>query len=247
VAIAIAGTISEHVSPAATAVGNVDGNHTTASDTSLLLNLVAIEAHEAPEDATPSRFDISDTNQTLTLIGDTGYTGSSSDVRLLAYGLVSPGAVVDANCRFDVEFDADQIASIWINFSGTITSSVAAATNYENEKVNVAATSTTVIPEGGSTGNPLICWAAANGNDMAPSSVNNSFTELLDNVTAATTADYAYHLSMLSGGPSAATVTWNTTDENSGILIELVPATSTNLLPDYSGQRGVMRGVGRGT
>ena len=246
-AITIVGSISEHVNPAATPVGFKDGVHTTTADTDLLMHFVAIEGNEAP-DSTPSRFDISDTNQSLTLIADTGSTGSNTDVRLLAYGLVSPGAVTTADCRFDVAIEAAQIASIWVNFAGVVTSSVAAATNFENEKVNTAASSTTVIPSGGSTGNPLICWAAANGNDMAPSSVDNSFTELLDNVTAATTADYAYSLSsLLTGGPSAVTVSWNVSDENSGLLIELIPAASTNLLPDYSGSRGVMRGVGRGT
>ena len=47
-AIQVTGTISEHVSPASTEVGFVDGNHDSTADTSLLLNLVAIEGNENP-------------------------------------------------------------------------------------------------------------------------------------------------------------------------------------------------------
>lgn len=247
-AISIVGTISEIVSPNSTAVSFVDGNHTTTADTDLLLHFVALEGNQGPDTA-PSRFDISGTDQALTLISDSGSTGSNTDVRVLCYGLVSPGAVTGASCRTDVQFTANPIAAVWVNISGVVTTSVAAATNDAGTYQDTSGTgSTTVLSSGGSTGNGLIAWAAAQSNSMQPSSSDNGFTEQVEGVTAATTSDLSYNLcTLLSGAPSAVTITWNTTEENSGLLVELIPATSTNLLPDYSGtHRGIMRGTGRG-
>lgn len=248
-AIQIVGTTTEITSPASTSVGFVDGNHTTTSDTDLLIVCVAIEGNDNLEPSNPIRFDISGTNTALTLISDSGAATDGTDVRSYVYGLISPDTIDPANCRVDVQFSTNQIASVWINLSGTNTGSVAAATNDLETVNNESAGSTTVFASAGSTGNGLLVWGAAHSNDMKPSDADNSFIEQVDNVTAATSSDFAYNLStLLAGAPSAVTLTWNTTNENAGNLIEIIPATSTSLLPGYTGiGRGVMRGVGRGT
>jgi len=220
-AVTVVGSVSEIVSPAATSVSFVDGNHTTTADTDLLIACIAIEGNEALESNEVS-FDISGTPQVLTLISDTGSTGNNSNTRTLVYGLVSPGEIAAANCRTDVQFSANPIASIWINFSGTLTSSVAAATN-EVSKDTAGSGATSVLASGGSSGNALLAWGAAQSSASAPSSVDNSFVERADGVTAATGSDLAYHLStLLTGLPSAATITWNQTSQNSANLIEIV-------------------------
>jgi len=228
----IEGSISEIVSPASTSVGFVDGAHTTTAGTDLLLCLVGIEGSENMQPGGAEvRFDISDTDQSLTLISETSVTGSSADVRTLVYGLVSPGAVTTANCRTDIEFSANQIASIWVNIGNANTASVAAATNEIDTTQNTTESVSTVLSSGGSTGNSLIAWGVAMGNDMNPSSVSDGFTEQVEGVTAATTSDFAYNLStLLAGGPSGVTITWNTSDENSGNLIEII-SSSTGIGP----------------
>lgn len=248
-AISILGTTNVHKSPASTEVSLLDGNHATTSDTTLLLNFVAIEGAEEPNPTNPSRFDISGTDQALTLISDSLNTGSNGDVRTLIYGLVNPGAVAVANCRFSVQFSAFQIASVWVNVGGSVSTSVAAATNDIDQYSDTTGTgNTTVLTSGGSTGNSLFGWGAAQSNATSPSSVSGSFVEMVDSVTAATSSDLSFNLSrLLSGAPSGLTITWNSNNENAGNLIEVIPVASTNLLPDYSGTRGIMRGVGRGT
>ena len=223
----------------------LNGLHTTTANTSLLLCCWAIEGNENPHATLPCTFEASP----LTLIADTGATGSNADVRILVHGMVSPGAVTDGDTINEWLFSASPICAVWANFSGTVSTSVAAATNDLGSDVNSSPslTSTTVLASGGGTGNGLVAWAVAQSNAMAPSSPSGSFTEQVDDTTAATTSDFSFNLStLLSGAPSACTITWNTVDENAGSLIELIPATSTSLLPDYSGTRGVMRGVGRG-
>lgn len=248
-AISIVGSITETHSTNATSVSLVNTVHTTTSDTSLLLLCAAVEGNENPDPTAPALFDIGGTDQAMTLISDSGNTGSNGDVRTLIYGLVSPGAVTDANVRFDIEFSANPIVTVWVNISGVVTTSVAAATNDLETVSNTVAGSTTAFSSAGSTGNGLLVFAAAQGNDMNPSAPSGSFTEQVEGVTAATTDDLAYNVStLLSGAPSACTITWNTTDQNAGCFIELIPAASSGFLPGYKGSgRGVMRGVMRGT
>ena len=246
-AITIVGSITPVVSPASTDVTFINGQHTTTSDTDLLLCCVAVEGNENPSPTNPCRFDLSGSDTALTLISDSLSTGSNAGVRTLIYGMVSPGAVTDAQVRFSVEFSANPFAHVWVNISGTVTTSLAAATNDLEQVFGDTVGSTTVFASAGGTGNGLLVWGAAQGNDMAPSSTGVTFTKQVGTSTGATTSDLSVILSTLvSGAPSAVTITWNTTDENGGNLIELLPAASTNLLPDYSGTRGIMRGVGRG-
>lgn len=239
--IQVVGTTTETVSPESSSVSLLNGIHTTTSDTDLLLCLVAIKGNEALEAA--PLFDIGGTDQSLTLISDIGGQGSNGAIRTMVYGLISPGAVTNANVRVDVEFSANAIVGVWMNIKGVVTTSVAAATNELETERPVPAASSLSFASAGSTGNGLLTWCAAYGNDMAPSSVAG-FTEQVDGVTAATTSDIAYNCStLLSGAPSGATCTWNTIDESSGCYIELIPATSTGYEPGY---RGTGRGVGRG-
>jgi hypothetical protein len=219
----IKGTISEHVQAATASTGFLDGTHTTTADTDLLLCFIGLEGAESMDPAgSQVVFDISGTPQELTLISSTG-VATSSDVRTLVYGLVSPGAVTTANCRTNWEFSANQVVSVWMNLGGTATASVAAATNQIDTTQHTGETTATELTSGGSTGNSLIAWGVAMGNDMNPSSVSDGFTEQVEGVTGATVSDFAYNLStLLSGGPSGTTITWATSAQNSGNLIEII-------------------------
>jgi hypothetical protein len=247
-AISIVGSITEQVSPASTSVGLLNGNHTVDAGTDLLLCCIAMEGGEILDSSDPVKWNLAGVDEILTLISDSGAGADNSDVRTWVYGYVNPTAVDTGQTGIGIQFSANQVAATWINISGVNTDSVAAATNDLETVSNTSAGSTTAFSSAGATGNGLLVWSAAQNQSMAPSSADNGFTEQVDSVTAATSSDFAFNLStLLSGAPSAVTVTWNTTNENAGNLIELVPASSTSILPDYSGTRGVMRGVGRGT
>lgn len=250
-AIQIVGSITEQVSPASTSVNLLNSNHTSTSDTDLMLCCVAIEGAETLDSGDEVAFDLSGGNVNLANISDSGNTGDNSDVQCSVWGMISPGAVTDAQTSIRISpGTANQIAVVWINLSGTNTTSLAAATNDIDTYSDTSGSgSTTVLSSGGSTGNGLIAWGAAQNNSMAPSAADNSFIEQVDSVTAATSSDFAYNLStLLAGAPSACTITWNTTNENAGNLIEVVPATSSAFLPGFTGiGRGILRGVGRGT
>jgi len=197
-------------------------SHTTTNDTDLLLCLQAIEGNEDPHATDFCSFDGDD----LTLIRDTGSTGDNGDIRLLAYGMVSPDAKT-ATGSMQTAFSAFPMLAVWINIAGVLTSSVADATNFISEDVNTAVSPSSILTSGGSAGNGLIAWGVAQASSMSPSLFDSGFTEILDAVTSATSNDFAYNLARSwSGAPSGTTVDWTGTNENAAILIELVAATS---------------------
>jgi len=217
-------------------------SHTTTSDTDLLLAFIGFEGNEAINPTTGCQYDGVD----LTQIGDSGSTGDNSDIRIYTYGMVSPGANT-ANGRTAYQYSGAPAVSVWMNFSGTDTASVAAATNYIDDVVNTTITSTSVLSSGGTSGNSLMVFGMAQTSFMAGASINASFTEILDGQTGSGTSECAYYLASLFGGaPAGPTITWGSTNENSAVLIELVEAGLT-ALPGYHGSnRGIIRGTGRG-
>jgi len=205
----------------AQATNNV--SHTTTSDTDLLLAFVGVEGNEVVTATTGCQYDAVN----MTLIRDTGLTGSNSDIRVYVYGMISPGAnTANARTAFDGG-GASPAISIWVNINGVNTDSVAAATNYISEDVNTDAGTSSVLSSGGSSGNGLMAWGVAQHENNSPSSIDSGFSEILDSQTAATSEDVAYLLSShFAGAPSGATITWPNSNEQSAVLIELVAASA---------------------
>ncbi len=192
-------------------------SHTTTADTDLLLVCVLIEGNEAVN-GTPT-FDGND----LTLIRDTGSTGSNGDVRVYVYGMVSPGAVT-GTVSVDFTSSVNPSAVACINYKGTDTITVGLATNFINEDVNTSGTSTGVHASGGTSGNALFVVGCGQGADMQPASVDNSFVEVWDQQTGTSNSSDFGHIGAekLSSIPSAVTITYGATDENTSVLIELL-------------------------
>jgi len=198
--------------------------HTTDGFTDILLCFEAMEGNENPQATEFCTFDGDD----LTLIHDTGSTGSNTDVRILVYGMVSPGPKT-ANAQILTQFNAFPLVAIWVNLNGTDITSVAAASNFISESVNTVAASTNVLSSGGAAGNGLMAFGVAKGNDMNPSSIDSGMVEIVEDVTDATTSDFAFNLSRnFTSAPIGPTITWNTLDECTAVLVELVAAATDN-------------------
>ena len=243
-AIVEVGTRSIEVST--DAAGNVTENntvHTVGAGTDFLLALIAFEGNEAINPVAGCTWLGTD----LTEIDDTGSTADNSDLRIYAYGMVSP-EVGSGNAGTKYQYTGAPAVSVWMNFTGTATASVAAATNAISNVSNTSVTSTSVLSSGGTAGNSLIVFGAAQTSYMNPASVGGSFTTLFDYTTASGAAEFAYHLSTYYGisAATAATITWASSNENAAVMIELVAAGIENL-PGYHGaNRGILRGTGRG-
>lgn len=194
-------------------------SHTSTSDTDILVAFLGMEGAEA---ITSCDYD----DVAMTLIHDTGTTGSNSDVRIYVYGMVSPGAkTANGKTRYSGG-GANPGVSVWVNFKNTNTDSVAAATSAVSDDINTIAGTTGTLASGGAAGNALIAFGVGQGNDMAPSSLTGGFTEMLDAVTSATVTDFAYLLaSNYDTAPTGSTITWSTSDQNGQVLIELIAAT----------------------
>ena len=203
------------------AVTDVSYSTTVDASTTLLVLFISCEAGESVTD-TPAF----NTSENFTLIHATTESGSNADVRTYLYGLVSP-TVTTANITFTLSA-TDTCFSCALNYIGTVSSSVANATNFLSEDVNNAAgeTSTTVHASAGNSGNALLMGGAFKSGHGDPASNASSFTEIYDAATG--TADFSdlsyYVAELLNSAPSAITVTWATTDSNVGNYIEIVAA-----------------------
>lgn len=226
-----------------TGTNSYDMSHTTPSGASILIVSACMLGNRAFNGV--ATWDTDD----MDLIGETALTSSGvPDVGI--WGFVSPAAkTANVNVSWTNASEPFWIAAQ--SFAGTVTTSVPDATNLV-ETVTNGATSTTVFASGGSSGNALLVVAGAIGDDMDPASNDAGFTEILDQGTgggSGINADLCCYIAeLLSGLPSAVTITWATSDDNSGMLIELVAASAgTTSDVNYDGiGRGIMRGVARG-
>ncbi len=209
---------SETIDNSSTGRDPASFSHTTTADTDILLVCILIEGAEAVT-GTPT-FD----GDNLTLIHDTGSTGDNSSVRVYIYGKVSPGAKT-ATISVDFVSSVDPSAISCINYMGVDTTSVAAATNYLSEDVNTVGTSTGVHASGGSNGNTLFVVGCGQNEDMQPASVDNDFVEIWDEQTGSGSDDFGHIGAELTMGlPSAVTITYGASGDNTSVLIELVAA-----------------------
>jgi hypothetical protein len=170
----------------------------------------------------------------LTAIGATTAAGDSSDVAVKVWGVVSPGAKT-ATARGDWGSSPvnDCAALYCINITGCDTASVAAATNVGNEQVNNTAGTTTTVSSGGTTGNLNIFFGAGSGADMTPASNAESWTEIEDTLDTGggegNNQDLSVYIAEISGA-AGITVTWAASDENAGIVIEIVAVTGNPMM-----------------
>ena len=198
---------------------SVSFSHTTTADTDLLLVSFGVRGNESIS-VTP-QFNSSD----LTLVHDTGDTGSATDIRIYVYGVVAPGAVT-ANVTATYASSVNPDFVICRNWTDVVTTSVAAATNFISEDINTVGTSTSVLTSGGSSGNTLHAGGAAIGAKMRPVGWSSAaFNEITEGQTGTGgTTDFAFADAEYTTLPAGTTITWNDPDENTAVLIELVAA-----------------------
>jgi hypothetical protein len=199
-------------------------SHTVGSGTTLLIITVHITADESVT-GTPTW----NTNEDFTLIDVTTASASDLDTVTYVYGLVDPTATT-ANIVVNLTTSSEMLGVVAVNYSGTETASVAAATNFLSEDVNdsAAETNVSVHASAGNSGNALFMAATGKGADLSPASqtVGNTFTEICDEPTnGSATADVAIWVGhLLNNAPSAITLTWALTDSNASTYIEIVAA-----------------------
>ena len=160
----------------------------------------------------------------------------AGDAYLGVWALVSP-TVETGVVAWTFDGAVSSAAFGCVGYGGSVTSSVAAATNIDTFVENVTASSTTVLSSFGSAGNAYLALGSACGSDMSPASNASSFTERADSdsggagSTCGTTGDNAYYFADNLTAPAAVTVTWSTSDENAGVQVEIVAAATG---PSYS-------------
>ena len=199
-------------------------SHTVDSGTTLLLVSLHIMA-DAAISGVPQWSLGGGENMTLVHASTAGGAG---DVRTYVYGLVSPTGGA-GSVSTTITAASDYSYSSAVNYIGTETASVAAATNFLSEDVNDTATNTSVHASAGSSGNALYFAGNIKGGDGSPASNGSSFNELFDTNTGASTSNdgSVYVADLLDSAPSAITVTWAVIDENSSIYIEIVAAAAS--------------------
>jgi hypothetical protein len=146
-------------------------------------------------------------------------SGSGQDGQTAIYGLILAAAQKNKTANVVITFgNAAATTAIVHNWTGVDTASLAAATNFISDAVNDSPSSTTVLSSGGSSGNTLY----ANGGIR----IN---TRTATWATFAEIAEYAGGLytfvdAEYTSPPSGDTITWDGSDENVGVLIEIVAA-----------------------
>jgi len=234
VAISRGATISQTKITAATSSGDI--SHTVDTETTLLIVYIGLEAGE----------DVSGTPQwslgggeNLTLIHETTASGSNNDCRSFFFGLINPTAGA-GTVTINFTSNVNPGWTCAVNYLNTVSTSVAAATNFLDDDVNDTGTSqfryTTSL---GTISNALVCGGHAQGQDTSPMAPNQAFTEVFDTTTGpSNSADFGVWFGELfSELPSGLTVNMSATDENCSIIIELVaifvPATQNPALTRF--------------
>jgi len=167
----------------------------------------------------------------MTAIRDQGTQGSGN-IHAAVYGIISPSTGT-LNVTATLTAGAASHGFTAINYQDTDTASVAAAANFLSEDINNAATSTSVHASAGTAGRLLVIHGAARGQDMQPATVDNSFSEVYDEQTGTDGSEDEAHFGaeLAASAPSAVTITWATSDENSSIYFELLPAPAAGTAP----------------
>ena len=222
-AITVGGTPTTWTTSVTNTGPGTDFTHTVTSGTTFLYLVVSMEADFALTVA-PSW----NGSETMSLVTSTSTSGASGDVRQYIYGLVNPTATT-ANITWTQESN-DNGHGTAINYLGSISSSVADATNFIDQTVNNVAATTVDLASGGTAGATLIASAVFFGGDGEPATNGEGFSDRANSATGGSSvADLSFYVADLIGGaPSGCVVDWTGTasDECAGLLIELLPEPS---------------------
>jgi len=182
--------------------------------------------------------------ETFTLINKSTSSGSSADMQNYVYGLINPTVKAD-NIAYTVD-STTFLHHAAVNYINTNTDSVADATNFLSEDVNDTVSSTNVHSSAGGSGETLFFGGCVRGGDGDPSSNATGFTELGDSATGTNNNnDLAFYIAdSLNNAAKAITVTFNTSDENVGQLVEILKASAAPAFIAQQ-QRPVLRAVKR--
>lgn len=202
-------------SPSSSNRNNLSISHTSTADTDMLIAAFIIEGQE--EVTTTPQFDGND----MTLIHDTG-PEAASDVRVLIYGIVSPGAVT-ANVTITFASNVNPSVVFITNWKDVESTSVGNGTNFISDDVNTAGTTTSVLASGGVSGNSLYSAGAFQGADGDAATIDNGSIIETGTTGPSNSLDFAFiQAEILTGLPQSQTITWQADDENTAAMIELV-------------------------
>ena len=196
---------------------SISFSHTCDTGTELLIVKFQMRATESIS-GTPTF-----NGDNLTLIRDTG-SGGVQTPRIYVYGRVNPDITTGT---VSATLDSGAAPRCWSasNWQDVDTTSVAAATNFIDDTVNTSGSST-VLASGGSDGNILLAFGGFRGADGDPvgwssATFNEDFEESSgtsnSNSQICAEADY-------DTLPSGTTIGWSASDDNAGVLIEIVAA-----------------------
>lgn len=213
--MAIALASSELMIPTGT-LTTVDETYTMPSGVSLSLVFIGSRANVGVTE-TPSWNGTED----YTLITNVDAGSNNYDTAIALYGLVNP---TSGEADLDYTMDSGrQFYHSMLNWSGTINTSVANATNVIEEVNNQGNTNTTVFAEGGTTGRTTVLGAVLGDANSATHSNDASMTELHEGAGSGNSTSH-YVCYKIGGAPHAVTITWGSTNENTGIFLELIPS-----------------------
>ena len=204
------------------------------STTELALAFWAIEGNEAAEND-----EVSVNSVAFTGVHDSGAGVDGGDVRTYVHGLLNPGAVNDF-IKYDWAFTASPIVGICRKYIDVKTDTMGDATNVIQSVENNSATAVTDFSSGGGTdGNMLVLFACAQGNDMGDAVITNQadvtdtdWTIIANGETGTNSSDFSFVLAECTANlPKTPKVAWANSDENSGVIIEVVAATPVDPPP----------------
>jgi hypothetical protein len=161
--------------------------------------------------------------QAFTQVGTSTSSGNAQDIVVFCYTLVNP---TDGTGTITVTHSTtNSSCAAQVCYAGTVTTSAADACIERAEDVNNAPTSDTTLASSGTSGNALFGIAGFMGADGDPTSNSEGWTELFD-IQSGTAGDdkVLYICEELTTVPDSWTVAWSATDENAGILMELIAA-----------------------
>lgn len=222
-AVSVLGSSSDNKLTANTTIG--DFTHTVDSGTTFLILVQHLEGNEASHSTVPV-WDSAGANEDFVLIGDSGLVGSGSDVRVYTWGIVSPTAGTSKTVTVRTAANSNPWWVMSRNYAGTEVGTVGAATNLLTHDQNTTPGTTGVHASGGASGSALIVHGSLQGNDGHPASNSGGYTEIYDTETGPdVTPDFSiYYAELLDSAPSAVTITWGASDQNTSSHVEILPA-----------------------
>ena len=179
--------------------------HTVDADTTLLVVTFHSEGDLTISDV------YWNTTELMTEIDSVVTSSSGGDVRVWAFGLVTPTAGAH-DITFSVAGGGDNLSVVPINYLGTETASVADATNVIDSEDNGNNASQTVAMSGGTTsGSTLFIAGTFRGNDGDPATESNdgnfADVETGNSGGGSTFSDTSYYVGDYIGGGSGGTPT----------------------------------------